>query len=79
MNSVYLVFSSLEVEKRLIRAKVVLLCLKRNNLQIFKNIATAKNLVFSVYVIVTFSFDKLFLFHATTGKQCFFNRSLSLP
>ena len=71
MNSIYLVFFSLEVKKRLIQTKVVLLCLKRNNLQIFKNIATAKNLVFSVYVIVTFSFDKLFLFHAKLENSVF--------
>ena len=51
--------------------KLFLLFLKRNNSQTFKSIATAKNLFSSVYVIGTACFDKLFLFHVTTGRQYF--------
>ena len=35
------------------------------------SVATSKNLFFSVYVIGTTCFDKMFLFHVTTGRQCF--------
>ena len=40
-----------------------LLCLKRNNSQTLKSIATTKTLFPSVYVIGTTCFDKLFLLH----------------
>ena len=50
---------------------VFLICLKRNNSETFKSIATAKNLFSSVYVIGTTFFDKCFLFLVITGRRCF--------
>ena len=69
INSIYLVFFSREVQRIFIQTKVYhkfIYCLKRNDSQTFKSIATAKKLFSSVYVLGTTCFDKLFLFHVTT-------------
>ena len=77
INSIYLVFSSLEVQIILKYS-----CIPKYTTSFFtpsekkaftnlQSIATTKNIFSSVYVIGTTCFDKLFLFHVTTGRQCF--------
>ena len=70
INSIYLVFSFLETQRKLIQTEVysnrtqvteVLLYLQINNLQTFKSIATAKNLLSSARVIGTTCFDSFFV------------------
>ena len=56
---------------------VFLLCLKRNNPQLFKN-ASCKTLFSSVYVIATTCFDECFSFMWYL-KDIAFHKSLSLP
>ena len=54
--------------------KAFLLCLEGNDSQTFKSIATAEKHFFGVYVIGTTYFNKLFLFHVTTERQCFLQK-----
>ena len=56
----------------------LLVCLKRNNSQIFKSIAGAKNIFSGAHVVGTTCFNKYFLFLVIT-RQHFFNKKLSLP
>ena len=77
INSIYLVFSSLEVQiilKYPYIPKYTTSFFTPSEKKAFTNlqsIATTKNIFSSVYVIGTTCFDKLFLFHVTTGRQCF--------
>ena len=70
----------MEVQRRFIQTKIYykffLLYLEKNKSQIFKSIATAKNLFSSVYVVGTNCFAELFLFHVATGRQCFYKSLL---
>ena len=73
-NSIYLVFISLEIQRRAIPTKYTtrfFTLFKKNYLKTFKNIATSKHRFSSVNVIVTTCFDKCFLFYVITGKQWF--------
>ena len=69
INTIYLVLSSLEIKRTLIQTKVfyklLLLCLKINNSQNFRSIATVKNLFSSENVI--------------NGRQFFFVKIIFLP
>ena len=64
MNGIYLVSSSLEIERKLIQREVYynlfIFWLKINDLKTFRSIATANNLFSSVNVIGTTCFDKCF-------------------
>ena len=82
INSIYLIISSLEVQKKTHTdqsiPQVFLLCLKRNDSQPFKTIPTTKNLFSSGYVIGTTCFDKMFLFLWQLEDNNFY-KSSSLP
>ena len=92
LNSIYLVFYSLEFLKKthtdrgiffliyiyIYIHEYLLVCLKRNNSQIFKSIAGAKNIFSGAHVVGTTCFNKYFLFLVIT-RQHFFNKKLSLP
>ena len=72
-NNIYLVFSSLKIQRRLVQIKVLykLFTLPKKK-QITKLLlATAKNIFYSLYVIGKTSFDKCFLFHVRTGRYSF--------
>ena len=66
INTIYLVLSSLEIKRTLIQTevfyKLLLLCLKINNSQNFRSIATVKNLFSSENVI--------------NGRQFFFKNNI---
>ena len=71
-NSIYLIFSSLEILRRLIQTKLYheffLLCLKRNVSLTFRS-SSCQKLISSVYVIGTACFDEFFLFHVIIGRH----------
>ena len=71
MNNIYLVFSSLKMQKRIVQTKVYhrffhSVCKEKTHKP--SNAVAAKNLFSIVYVINTTYFDEFFLFHAITGR-----------
>ena len=73
LNSIYLVFSYLEMQRRLILAKVFRSVWDETTHKISK-VATSKSFFSSVYVIGLTFFDD-FLFHVITEGQCFLYNS----
>ena len=81
LNSVYLDFSSLEMQRRLILTKAYYKLFysvwKKTSHKLLK-VAAAQNSFPTVYIIDTTGFDECFLFHVITGRHNFYT-NLSLP
>ena len=73
-SSIYLVFLSLEMSKRLQKTKAYhafsYFVLKETTYKPLK-VAAAKTFFFSVYVVGTTCFDECFLFYVITGRHYF--------
>ena len=69
-NSICLVVSSLEMQRRLIQTKFFYSASKETTHKPSK-VAAAKNFSSRAHVIDTSCFDECFLFHLITGSRCF--------
>ena len=79
--SIHLVLLSLEIQRRVIQTKYTpsfFPLFKKEATPKPSNVATAKNIFSSVYILVTTCFDKCFLFHVITGRRYFYKSLLML-
>ena len=80
IKGIYLVFSSLEMQRRLIQTEEyykLFYSVRKEASHKHLKVAAARKFLSSVYIIDTRCFDKCFLFHMITG--IFFNTNFSLP
>ena len=74
INIIYLVVSSLEMQRRLIQTKVhykIFYSISKETTHKPSKVAATENFSSNMYVIVTTCFSECFLFHMITGRHCF--------